>query len=94
MVKLTVVGRKEDYYAWTLYTWCNELREFLAEELGENVEVEFVEGEGPKLYVEGKLAFEGVPGEEGYLIEIIKLAYDRVKFSQLPLSARGADRRP
>lgn len=79
MIKVTVVGRP-NYYARTLYSWCLELRDFLREDLGREIEVRLVEGDSPlpQLYVCGKLAFEGLPGEEGYLIELIKHAVDEL----------------
>jgi hypothetical protein len=78
VVRVEVRGRRGDYHARTLLTWLNELREFLESELGEEVEVGFAEedSEYPLLYVNGELVFEGLPGEEGYLIEIIRSARD------------------
>lgn len=76
MVKIEVRGRRGDYHVRTLLAWLNELKEFLEGELGESVEVGFNEEESeyPLLYVDGKLVFTGLPGEEGYLIEIIRTA--------------------
>ena len=78
MVRIVVRGRGGDYHVRTLLAWLSELREFLEGELGEPVEVEFAEEESeyPLLYVDGELVFEGLPGEEGYLIEIIRSARD------------------
>jgi len=72
-VRVEVRGRPGDYHVRTLLTWLEELREFLEGELGERLEVSFREEESeyPLLYVDGRLAFEGLPGEEGYLIEIV-----------------------
>jgi len=72
-VRVEVRGRPDDYHVRTLLTWLEELRRFLEEELGERLEVSFREEESeyPLLYVDGRLAFEGLPGEEGYLIEIV-----------------------
>ena len=76
MVRIVVRGRRDDYHVRTLLAWLSELREFLEGELSERIEVEFVEEDSryPLLYVDGELVFEGLPGEEGYLIEIIRSA--------------------
>jgi len=73
-LNIVVAGKRGDYFVWTLATWCRELRDFLEEELGYKVTVEVREedAELPRLYVNGILVLEGVPGEEGYLIEILK----------------------
>ncbi|RLF02108.1 MAG: hypothetical protein DRK00_10475 [Thermoprotei archaeon] len=73
-VVVEVRGRRGDYHVATLLKWLEELREFLEEELGRRLEVRFVEEdvEYPLLLVDGKLIFEGLPGEEGYLIELIR----------------------
>ena len=73
-LKIEVRGRKDSYHVQTLLSWLRELRSFLEEEVGRPVTVNFVEEESdaPLLYIEGVLVFEGLPGEEGYLIEIVK----------------------
>jgi len=78
VVRVEVRGRRGDYHVRTLLAWLSELREFLEGELGEPVEVGFAEEESeyPLLYVDGELVFEGLPGEEGYLIEVIRSARD------------------
>lgn len=78
MVNITVKGRN-NYWRFTVYSWLLEIRDILERELGEPVKVDVVEGAGedPELYVNGYYVGCGVPGEEGYLIEIIKRA---VKF--------------
>lgn len=79
MVRIEVRGRRGDYHVRTLLAWLEELRGFLEGELGEEVEVGFKEedSEYPLLYVDGELVFEGLPGEEGYLIEIVRSTVDR-----------------
>jgi len=73
VVRVEVVGRGDDYHVRTLLAWLSELREFLESELGARLEVSHREEdvEYPLLYVDGRLAFEGLPGEEGYLVELI-----------------------
>ena len=72
-VVIEVRGRRGGYYVATLLKWLEELREFLEYELGCEVKVRFEEeAQYPLLIVNGKLIFEGLPGEEGYLIELIR----------------------
>ena len=54
------------------------MRELLEGEYGVGIRVreEDEDCELPRVYVGGELAFEGVPGEEGYLIELLKLAVE------------------
>lgn len=75
-VKLTVIGRRGDRLRHTLAGWLQELKDFLLEELGVEVEVveEDVDVETPALLVDGELLFIGMPSEEGYLIEALKKA--------------------
>ena len=73
-VKLLIAGRSDDYFLWTLASWVLELYDFLCEELGVTLEIEVKEKDidTPRLYIDGDLVFEGVPGEEGYLVELLK----------------------
>lgn len=73
VVKVEVAGRRSDYHVLTLLTWLKELRDFLESELNAKLEISHREEEveHPLLYVNGRLVFEGLPGEEGYLIEIV-----------------------
>ncbi len=80
MVKITVRGR-DNYWRYTLYLWLLEVKSVIEYELGESLEITVLnsDNEYPELIVEGELVGEGVPGEEGYLIEILKKALLRVK---------------
>lgn len=71
-----VVKGKPNYWRFTLYSWLLEVRDILSLEIGEPVEVLLVDGESdePELYIDGLLVCVGVPGEEGYLIEVVKKA--------------------
>jgi len=73
-IKLVITGRENDYFLWTLVSWVLELYNFLCEELGAILEVEVRKenSDAPRLYVGEDLIFEGVPDEEGYLIEFLK----------------------
>ena len=71
-----VVKGKSNYWRFTLYSWLLEVRDILSLEIGEPVEVLLVDGDSdePELYINGLLVCVGVPGEEGYLIEVVKKA--------------------
>jgi hypothetical protein len=75
VVLVTVRGR-DNYWRYTLYSWLLEVRDILERELGEHVEITVLDGESedPELLVDGELVGVGIPGEEGYLIEILKKA--------------------
>jgi hypothetical protein len=79
-VKITVKGRN-NYWRLTVHAWLLEVKDILEKEVGEEVEIEVIDGlsEDPELYVDGFLVGMGVPGEEGYLIEIVKKAYSMIK---------------
>lgn len=74
-MKITIRG-KPNYWRFTVYSWLLEVKDILSQEIGEDVEVEVLDGESdlPELYINEHLIGSGVPGEEGYLIEVIKKA--------------------
>ena len=72
-VKLRVLGRPGSHARWTLASWLRELRDFLRDELGVEVE-EDVDVDTPVLCVDDEVLLVGVPGEEGYLIEALRRA--------------------
>jgi len=76
-VKITIRG-KPNYWRFTVYSWLLEVKDILSQEIGEDVEVEVLDGESdlPELYINEHLIGSGVPGEEGYLIEVIKKAVE------------------
>lgn len=80
MMIITVKGRN-NYLRFTVYSWLMEIKGVLENELGEEVAVEILDSdnEDPELYLNGCFVGAGVPGEEGYLIEIIKKAAMRIK---------------
>ncbi|MCC6011237.1 MAG: hypothetical protein LM556_02415 [Desulfurococcaceae archaeon] len=75
MVVIAVRGR-DNYWRYTLYSWLLEVKDILEYELGEHFEITVLDGESedPELLVDGELVGRGIPGEEGYLIEILKKA--------------------
>jgi hypothetical protein len=76
-VKITIRG-KPNYWRFTVYSWLLEVKDILSQEIGEDVEVEVLDGESelPELYINEHSIGSGVPGEEGYLIEVIKKAVE------------------
>jgi hypothetical protein len=84
VVVIAVRGR-DNYWRYTLYSWLLEVKDILEYELDEHFEITVLDGESedPELLVDGELVGRGIPGEEGYLIEILKKA----------LAARGYSRR-
>ena len=74
-MKITIRG-KPNYWRFTVYSWLLEIKDILSQEIGEEIEVEVLDGESelPELYINEHLIGSGVPGEEGYLIEVIKKA--------------------
>ncbi len=72
-IKVTVIGRKNSYYVETLKEWFLEIKDILERNLGKQVlfEIEDSESEIPIILVNGKRAFEGLPDNEGVLIEIV-----------------------
>ena len=74
-MRVSVRGRS-NYWRFTVYSWLLEVRDILEQELGEPVEVVSEDGdsEDPEVYLDGYLVGVGVPGEEGYLIELVKKA--------------------
>jgi UDP-N-acetylmuramyl tripeptide synthase len=94
VVLRVVVRGRPSYWRFTVYSWLLEVREILEQELGDVVEVacEDSDSEDPEVYLNGYLVGVGVPGEEGYLIELIKKAaldYGLARGSRSPRGAGG-----
>jgi hypothetical protein len=72
-ITISVRGRS-DYNRWTLYQWILEIKDLLEEEYGVMIDVSEIDGndELPVLLINGEEVWIGLPGEEGYLVEIIK----------------------
>ena len=79
VIKLKVLGRPS-YNKWTLHQWVLEIKDILENEYGIHLEIEVVDtiDEEPILMIEDNIVLEGLPGEEGYLIEIIKHNLDKL----------------
>ncbi len=73
-----VVEGKPTYERWTLHQWLMEVKEIIEEEY--DVEIIIDERDNsdplPKFFVNDREVFHGLPGEEGYLIEILKHALE------------------
>lgn len=68
-----------DYGCRTLISWILEVSDILRMEIGNELEVSWEYREDldlPAVYVDEDLALVGLPGEEGYLIEILKHAIE------------------
>ena len=79
VIKLKILGRPS-YNKWTLHQWVLEIKDILENEYGVHLEIEVVDtiDEEPILMIEDDIVLEGLPGEEGYLIEIIKHNLDKL----------------
>ncbi len=79
-LRVRVQGRSGDYWRYTLSSWLREVKELLEQEY--NVSIEIVEEDVdigvPRILVENEIILEGVPGEEGYLIEALKKILDEI----------------
>ncbi|MCE4612211.1 MAG: hypothetical protein F7C07_00035 [Desulfurococcales archaeon] len=77
VVKLVVTGC-EEYLVNTLYWWLLEIEDLIEEECGIDIvpekamESECTRPYPVRLYANEELVMEGLPGEEGYLIEALK----------------------
>ncbi|MCD6084564.1 MAG: hypothetical protein J7J20_03375 [Desulfurococcales archaeon] len=81
MVTLEIVGRRESYWVYTVRQWLYEIKDIIEREVGEEVVIieSIGDNEYPILKVDGGVVGYGVPGEEGYLIEIIKHSIEDLK---------------
>jgi len=72
-VKIVILGRKNSYYVRTLIEWLNEIKDIIEENIGGKVEfsTKDVNIDIPIILVNGKRVFEGLPDNEGTLIELI-----------------------
>ena len=71
----------DEYYGLTMKWWIEEYRWLIEKEVCEPVELSFerlpreacrTSPHPVYLEVDGEVALEGLPGEEGYLVEILK----------------------
>ncbi|RLF02835.1 MAG: hypothetical protein DRJ59_02500 [Thermoprotei archaeon] len=78
-IRITIRG-DGGYWHSTILSWLLEVKDLLEEEyyikvhLEEDLSGDYL----PEVYVERELAFKGVPREEGYLIELLKVALEKI----------------
>ena len=81
LIVLRVIGPFHDYATYTAYLWLNEIKGFIEEEFKLEVKVEWLEDqkleEYPIFLINDEKVFDGLPGEESYLYEIIKSNLER-----------------
>ena len=79
-VTIRVRGKRGDYWRFTITSWLYEIKDILEQEY--NIKIRIVEEDEyrnlPAILVGDVEVGEGVPDEEGYLIEILKKALDRI----------------
>ncbi len=78
-IKTTITG-KPSYERWTLHQWVLEVKDLLEEEYGVEliVEVRDTGDDEPGILVDDQYVLKGLPGEEGYLIEVLKKAFEEI----------------
>ena len=77
-IRVEIRGPEGDCRRYAIRQWCLEVKDLLEREYGiELVRVEREDGE-ISVFVEGGGAFSGVPGEEGYLLELLKSKMERL----------------
>ena len=81
MVTIEIVGKRDSYWVYTVKQWLYEIKDVIEREIGEEVYVTETAGDNeyPLLRVDGEMVGYGVPGEEGYLIEIIKHSIEELR---------------
>ncbi len=66
----------DPYLGYTLYEWLMEVRDIVEQEYGVKIVVAknptCTGGLDPALLLNGEIVLQGLPGEEGYLIEALK----------------------
>ncbi len=84
IIKITVEYCNE-YLGYTLYSWLQEVIDIV--EIEHCVEIELGKRKAcregvldPVLYIDNIPILEGIPGEPGYLIEVLKKALDNLGY--------------
>ena len=73
VIIVTVRGRN-NYLRWTLVQWFMEIKDIVENEYGIRLELKVLDSDEdyPVIMHRDRIVFEGLPGEEGYFIEILK----------------------
>ena len=79
MIIIKIKGRK-NYWRYTIKSWCLEIKDLLEYEYNDKVTILEEDGDNelPQVYVNEIFVFEGVPREEGYLLELVKKVLDKI----------------
>ena len=77
-MRIRVIAKQGSYWKYTIVEWIKEVKEILEQEYGITLEVveEDCKDELPEVWVDDVFSFKGVPGEEGYLIELLKISIE------------------
>jgi len=73
VIIITIRGRN-NYLRWTLIQWFIEIKGIVENEYNIRLELKIIDSneDYPVIMYRDRIVFEGLPGEEGYLIEILK----------------------
>ncbi len=73
-VIIVTVRGKNNYLRWTLVQWFMEIKDIVENEYGIRLELKILDSDEdyPVIMYGNRIVFEGLPGEEGYFIEILK----------------------
>ena len=73
-VIIVTVRGKNNYLRWTLMQWFMEIKDIVENEYGIRLELKILDSDEdyPVIMYGNRIIFEGLPGEEGYFIEILK----------------------
>ncbi|MEM1933832.1 MAG: hypothetical protein QXY53_05515 [Desulfurococcaceae archaeon] len=78
-IEVCVKGRSS-YVKWTLYQWILGFRDILVNEYGLDIDVKMIDGfEDPPLIIVGGLFIDKYVFDEGFVLEVIKKALDKVR---------------
>lgn len=73
-VVIVTIRGKDNYLRWTLVQWFMEIKDIVENEYGIRLKLKVINSDEdyPVIMHGDRVVFEGLPGEEGYFIEILK----------------------
>ena len=73
-VVIVTIRGKDNYLRWTLVQWFMEIKDIVENEYGIRLKLKVLDSDEdyPVIMHGDRVVFEGLPGEEGYFIEILK----------------------
>jgi len=73
-VVIVTIRGKDNYLRWTLVQWFMEIKDIVENEYGIRLKLKVIDSDEdyPVIMHGDRVVFEGLPGEEGYFIEILK----------------------